>query len=225
MCKSHTLHHQSQDNMTALMHACKEEQDIFFASQKGNVEIVKLLLQHGADPNLTDKVSVKTTISCQLRRLEFWMHFWLLQSSHCCLYLALCFACGIMYQDKKTALMYACEKGNDEIIDLLLKRGADPNLADKVSSFWTKQSLEHIFCIIHFPFSSCLWIIRVQAKWLLLSKFSLAWLMMRPASIRITILRFFTCYLSTELIHRWMISAHVWICSSPRVPISTSLAK
>ena len=36
-------------------------------------------------------------------------------------------------QDQKTALHYASEDGHHETVQLLLEKGADPNLQDKVS--------------------------------------------------------------------------------------------
>lgn len=38
------------------------------------------------------------------------------------------------FRDKngKTALMYSCEMGNHNIVGMLLRRNADPNIADKV---------------------------------------------------------------------------------------------
>ncbi len=41
------------------------------------------------------------------------------------------------FRDKngKTALMYACEAGDYHIVELLMKRNADPNVVDKVEFF------------------------------------------------------------------------------------------
>ena len=43
------------------------------------------------------------------------------------------YTCSITQYHQKTALHYASEKGHREIVQLLLEKGADPNVQDIVS--------------------------------------------------------------------------------------------
>ena len=77
------------------------------ASRKGEVETAKLLLEEGADPDQENNVN-----HLPLRR----------PSNHFFLYL----------QEKWTALMAAANNGRGEIVDILLRRKANPNKQDFV---------------------------------------------------------------------------------------------
>ena len=101
----------SKANITPLMKAC----------HKGNMNVINILLNASADPNITD------ANGCT------WLHA------------AVCWNCrkealqaiighgtdvNAMNKQKQTALALACENGNVDDVKLLLNARADPNIAD-----------------------------------------------------------------------------------------------
>ncbi|KAJ1919117.1 hypothetical protein H4219_002166 [Mycoemilia scoparia] len=94
---------------------------LLVASANSNAEMVKLLLDLGAQPNLGDefRVSRKSRSYQEIRNS-------LLQRER--------EFCTMIYPTAPTqgftALHYACVQGNIEIIDLLLQAGADPRVVD-----------------------------------------------------------------------------------------------
>ena len=100
-----------KNNRTALLIAC----------EKGNKIATNVLLNAGADPNITD---------CNG---EMCLHYAVLYD--CCteiLQAVISHGGDVNATNKRnvTALMYACRKGNTDTINVLLNVGADPNIAD-----------------------------------------------------------------------------------------------
>ena len=83
---------------------------LMFATQKDQPAIVEVLLDAKADPNITDKVCSSVS-SCHL----FMMYAYLKTTGW-------------------TALFFASKVGNVKIVRLLIAKGAQVNLKDKVTS-------------------------------------------------------------------------------------------
>ena len=113
----------SNQNKTALMWAC----------EKGNVDAINVLLDAGADPNVLDA------------------------EGHSCLHYGVLLNCSeevlqtLIDHDADmnatnttniTALMVACQKGNEDAINVLLKGGADPNVTDSNSATCTHHAVD-----------------------------------------------------------------------------------
>ena len=79
------------------------------------MEVVDKLLQHGATVDLQHQVHNTTCTTCNL-----FMHR----------HLTTCII--IIFQDGRSALMIASQKGNVEVVDKLLQRGAKVDLITKV---------------------------------------------------------------------------------------------
>ena len=101
----------NKDNATALMIACA----------KGNTDAINVLLDAGADPNITD-ANGYTCLShagygeCSKDELQAIIdHGADVNTTN---------------KQKKTALMWACEKGNADAINVLLNAEADPTITD-----------------------------------------------------------------------------------------------
>ena len=85
---------------------------LMFATQKDQPAIVEVLLDAKADPNITDKVCTCSSVSsCHL----FMMYVYLQTTGW-------------------TALFFASKVGNVKIVRLLIAKGAQVNLKDKVTS-------------------------------------------------------------------------------------------
>jgi ankyrin repeat protein len=87
------------------------------ACRKGYEEVAKLLLDHGANADLRNKVRYFSSLNLSLNSL--------------CV--CLCVH-NLRFQKRRTALHMACEKNHFQTVFLLLQRGADVNLVDKVRS-------------------------------------------------------------------------------------------
>lgn len=91
---------------------------LMYACDKGDLEIVRLLLEYGADVNLKDYWGTNALKSaCRQLNPEI-------------VRLLLEHGADVNAQDSRgeSALMYACNQGNPEIVRLLLDHGADVNL-------------------------------------------------------------------------------------------------
>ena len=101
----------NKENITALMIACEE----------GNIDVINILLNAGADPNITNADG--DTCLCYAARND------------CCtevLQAIISHGIDVNTTNKKnvTALMIACEEGNIDVINVLLSVGADLNIGN-----------------------------------------------------------------------------------------------
>ena len=101
----------AEDCLTPLMFACHE----------GNVEALNVLLNAGADPNMADSnggtlIHLSVVRGCSKETLQTIIDH----------------GADVNATDNNnlTTLMLACQKGNDEIINLLFNARADPNIHD-----------------------------------------------------------------------------------------------
>ena len=124
---------------------------LFMASYSGNVKIVQLLLQHGANVHIQCKVR-KTVLYCTVieiilywtqqhmlllnrniivRMWIAWSFLYVVYWHHvCCVCIYSVYI--VVIQDGQTALMFASRNGHGEIVELLLQHGADLNVHAKV---------------------------------------------------------------------------------------------
>ena len=114
------------------------------AASNGRTDIVRLLLEHGADVNHVDNVSA----AC-VRVNELNAHF-IVCSIHfftCCMPACVSRTCTyilhaprVVRQYGRTALMLPARWGRTDIVRLLLEHGADVNHANNVSAacVWDK---------------------------------------------------------------------------------------
>ena len=104
-------------NATALLIAC----------EKGNKNTINVLLNAGADPNITDDYGYT------------WLHY-AAQNVRCTEVLQTVISHGVdvnaTNKYNKTALIKACESGNTYAIDVLFNAGADPNISDEHGDTW-----------------------------------------------------------------------------------------
>ena len=103
-------------NETALKTAC----------EKGNEDIINVLLNAGADPNIVDDggftgIHHATSGKCSKEIFQAIIDNGDVNATS---------------KENTTALMIACEKGNEGATDVLLKAGADPNIADGDGNTW-----------------------------------------------------------------------------------------
>ena len=101
----------NKDNCTALM----------LAYSKGNVDAIKILLKAGADPNIADANG--DTLSHYAVRGNASKEVLQNIIDHGA-------DVNVTNNENQTALLLACEDGNENAITVLLKAGADPNIAD-----------------------------------------------------------------------------------------------
>ena len=101
----------NEHKITALMLAC----------EKGNKDVINILLDAGADHNITDAYG------------DTWLHYAARNYWHPeVLHSLISHGVGVNATNRKniTAFMTACAKGNKDIINVLLNAGADPDKAD-----------------------------------------------------------------------------------------------
>lgn len=98
---------------------------LYWACREGHLRVVNLLLGKGASLLITTKSGQTSPLieSSSSGRVEVVRS--LLRHPQAALTLNQCDAFG------KTALWWACYKGHDEVVMLLLEAGADPGLTDK----------------------------------------------------------------------------------------------
>ena len=83
-----------------------------WASYRGFTEIVKVLAEAKADPNITDKVKLHYTHYCIIQ----------IRSGSC-----------ISLQDGNTALILAARLGYTDVVKILVEHGSDLDIKNKVS--------------------------------------------------------------------------------------------
>ena len=122
-----------------------------FASQKGHVTVVRLLLEKGADVDICNKV-VMEFVSHVCGHSGSWLyvyieaiskhHFYYRTSTYTTMYRQLLFVISLSMvsmvttQDGVTALNFASQDGYVTVVRLLLEKGADVNICSKVQ-LWT----------------------------------------------------------------------------------------
>jgi uncharacterized protein len=99
------------------------------AAQSGDLVLMKLLLEHGADPSIaTDHNVTPLMVASGIGWVEGVTYEWSPQSSLDTVKLLLELGADVNAQDKldgRTALMGAAHKGRNDVIQLLVERGAD----------------------------------------------------------------------------------------------------
>ena len=107
---------------------------IFVAASVGGANILKMLLEHGVDPNTleTEKLTVSMTNTLQVMGRNTPL-ITAAQNGHAAAVKVLLKAdANVNHQGflNKTPLLWASERGYTEIVELLISNGADPNLND-----------------------------------------------------------------------------------------------
>lgn len=94
---------------------------LFFAISSGNFDLVSLLLEHGADPNIYD-IFVESPLhnACYLGYGNI-VELLLKHGA----------SLDVQNEKSKSLLHEACSAGHDHIVKLLLERGVDPNMQGK----------------------------------------------------------------------------------------------
>ncbi len=104
------------------------------ASQSGDIVLMKLLLQHGADPRITTDAKVTPLmVASGIGWVQGVTYEWSPQQTLEAVKLLLELGADVNAQDLldgRTALMGAAHKGRNDVIDLLVQHGADLSLRD-----------------------------------------------------------------------------------------------
>jgi uncharacterized protein len=104
------------------------------AAQSGDIVLMKLLLQHGADPNIsTDDGVTPLMVASGIGWVEGVTYEWSPQQTLEAVKMLLDLGANVNAQDRidgRTALMGAAHKGRNDVIELLVQHGADLSLRD-----------------------------------------------------------------------------------------------
>lgn len=130
---------------------------LFFASQQGHHDVVKLLFEFGASTEFQTKVCCRDTgcdgecyvavtsvhdSSCGDKETEM-MHAVYTNLYRNFLFLCYCFSYVFLWQDGGTALTVASQYGHAKVVDTLLKNGANVHDQLNVSSLFSLSVLPH----------------------------------------------------------------------------------
>lgn len=104
------------------------------AAQSGDLVLMKLLLEHGADPSIATDINVTPLmVASGIGWVEGVTYEWSRQETYDTVKFLLDLGADINAQDKvdlRTALMGAAHKGRNDIVELLVQRGADLSMHD-----------------------------------------------------------------------------------------------
>ena len=104
------------------------------AAQSGDIVLMKLLLEHGADPSIpTDHKVTPLMVASGIGWVEGVTYEWSPEQTLEAVKMLLDLGANVNAQDEldgRTALMGAAHKGRNDVIKLLVDRGADPGLHD-----------------------------------------------------------------------------------------------
>ena len=99
------------------------------AAQSGDLVLMKLLLEHGADPKIvTDYNVTPLMVACGIGWVEGVTYEWSPQETYDTVKFLLDLGADVNAQDtldRRTALMGAAHKGRNDVIELLVQHGAD----------------------------------------------------------------------------------------------------
>ncbi len=99
------------------------------AAQSGDLVLMKLLLEHGADPSIaTDYNVTPLMVACGIGWVEGVTYEWSPQQTYDTVKFLLDLGADVNAQDtldRRTALMGAAHKGRNDVIELLVQHGAD----------------------------------------------------------------------------------------------------
>jgi ankyrin repeat protein len=104
------------------------------AAQSGDIVLMKLLLEHGADPNIpTDHKVTPLMVASGIGWVEGVTYEWSPEQTREAVKMLLDLGANVNAQDEldgRTALMGAAHKGRNDIVQLLVDHGADLSLHD-----------------------------------------------------------------------------------------------
>lgn len=129
--------HSDTETRTVFTHQWLEEEGatpFLRAAQSGDLVLMKLLLQYGADPNLTtDHKVTPLMVASGIGWVEGVTYEWSPQETYDTVKFLLDSGADVNAQDTldgRTALMGAAHKGRNDIVQLLVDHGADMSLRD-----------------------------------------------------------------------------------------------
>jgi ankyrin repeat protein len=124
--------HSSTETRTVFTHQWLNEEGatpFLRAAQSGDLVLMKLLLEHGADPTLaTDYNVTPLMVACGIGWVEGVTYEWSPQQTYDTVKFLIDRGADVNAQDtldRRTALMGAAHKGRNDVIELLVQHGAD----------------------------------------------------------------------------------------------------
>jgi ankyrin len=129
--------HSSTETRTVFTHQWLNEEGatpFLRAAQSGDLVLMRLLLEHGADPSIpTDHKVTPLMVASGIGWVEGVTYEWSPQQTYETVKLLVELGADVNAQDTldgRTALMGAAHKGRNDVIQLLVERGADLSLRD-----------------------------------------------------------------------------------------------